>query len=102
MGPALEGRPTLSHVQFTSDVTNAFKQPVTEVTIHTANSPEDSQKVLRLFPEFAKHRNGLAVYGALEEKDNVTVFIGGWQSVEVSAGQSMSKKSVDGIVVGST
>jgi hypothetical protein len=66
---------------------------VTEIIIHTANNPKDRQKVLELFEEFAKSRNGLATYGALEEKDNITVSIGGWQSVEVSTGQFIVKKT---------
>ena len=92
IGLALERPATITHVQFASDVTVAFKQPLTEILIHTANNPKDRPKVLELFAEFAKSRNGLATYGALEEKDSVTVFIGGWQSVQVSTGSFIFKK----------
>jgi hypothetical protein len=102
MRPAFEGPSTITHVQFASDVTVAFKQPVTEIAFHTANNPKDREKVLELFAEFAKSRNGLATYGALEEKDNVTVFIGGWLSVEVSTGQFIFRKPKLTIVVGQT
>ncbi|KIM82061.1 hypothetical protein PILCRDRAFT_820970 [Piloderma croceum F 1598] len=94
MGPAFEGPSTITHVQFASDVTVAFKQPVTEITIHTANNPKDRQKVLELFAEFAKSRNGLATYGALEEKDDVTVFISGWLSVE----ETVKAQHLDSII----
>jgi len=80
MGPAFASHPTLSHVQFKSDVTSAFEQPVTEIVFFTANSPE--KKSLELFAEIAKFREGLATYGALEESQNVVVYAGGWQSVE--------------------
>jgi hypothetical protein len=74
---------TIFHVQFASDITMALKQPVTEIAFHTANSPEDRQKVLEVFAELTESRNVIASYGAVEEKDNVAVFVAGWQSVEV-------------------
>jgi hypothetical protein len=85
MGPAFGERPAISHVQFASDATITFKQPVTEIAFHTANSPTERQKVLELFAELAKYTNGLATYGALEENHSVAVFVAGWQSVEVSS-----------------
>ena len=84
MNPAFSGAPTISHVQFPSDVTITLKQPVTEIGIHTANTAEDRQKVLDLLAEVAKSENFLATCGALEENDKVTVFMAGWKSVQVS------------------
>jgi len=82
MLPSFSATATIFHVQFASDITIALKQPVTEIAFHTANSPEDRQKVLELFAELTEAKNVIANYGAVEENDNVAVFVAGWQSVE--------------------
>ena len=94
MGPAFGGRPAISHVQFATDVSPSFNQPVTEIFTHTANTPEDKQKVLELFAELAKYRNSFAACGAVEEKENVAVLIAGWQSVEVSFVQCLYRQCI--------
>jgi hypothetical protein len=93
---------TIFHVQFASDITAALKQPVTEIAFHTANSPEDRQKALEVFAELTESRNIIASYGAVEEKDNVAVFIAGWQSVEVKFCQFMLENALNGIVIAPT
>jgi hypothetical protein len=84
IGAAFGGPHTLSHVSFVPDVTNAFKQPVTEVLTFTTNSPESKQKALELFTEIVKHRDGFSACGPLEEKDDVIVYVAGWKSLEVN------------------
>lgn len=82
--PALESHGTITHVQFVSDYTGAFSKPITEIAFATLKPGVSKEKMFETLKVLCNMKKGVSTYGPLLEKEDVIVFICGWDSVEVS------------------
>ncbi|KAF7970448.1 hypothetical protein HWV62_23937 [Athelia sp. TMB] len=88
--PATTGPPTIYNVAFPFDTTGALAKPVTELGIINAATPEAKELVRECLEMISIATNRLSSFNSVVDKEDIFIFISGWESVEVRPCRSSS------------
>lgn len=88
--PATAGPPTIYNVAFPFDTTGALAKPVTELGIINAATLEAKELVKECLEMISVATNRLSSFNSVVDKEDIFIFISGWESVEVRPCRSSS------------
>ncbi|KZP33160.1 hypothetical protein FIBSPDRAFT_721640 [Athelia psychrophila] len=80
---SIDGHVVIHHVDFVSDITKALNKPLTEIVFATVASAEAKQELFAAVEQLSLGTDRVATYGSVIGRDNLIVFVAGWESKDV-------------------